>query len=331
MFGLGLVSVPSQAVADGFVAADHGSKIVEEKQVDARTVDLTVDTPLIQTSDPKIRLYLPDGWSKTTTKTWPVVYVYSGGPGTYIDWVTYTDLPATAKNSKAIVALVDGGKSQGFTDWYNGGKGGAPKWETFHTADVLQLIERNFHASTSRAVMGLSSGGQGAITYAARHPGLFKYAASYSGILHITKPGIPAMMLLTDYGAGEPTVPDPMAKWGNPLTDRMNWIDHDPYVKADGLRGTGLYISAGNGDQGPLDKGLVEQIGTSGFEGAQVYVLGSIGERLVGVTNEDFVAKLKLMGIPVTANLYGAGFHQWKYWDREYKKAWPLITSAIGA
>ncbi|WP_344829285.1 alpha/beta hydrolase family protein [Actinocorallia longicatena] len=329
--GLGLLSVTGQAVAAAPVPADDGGKIIERVQIDAQTVDITIDTPLIDSEDPKVRIIVPVGWSARAKRTWPVLTVLTGGPSDYLDWVNKTDLEVTSKAGRAIVVMPSGGRGQGYTNWYNKGKFGNPKWETFHTKELSQLIERNFRGGTSRAVMGISSGGQGGVTYAARNPGFYKYVASYSGIVHTTKPGIPAMMMLTDFGDAESTLKDPFDKWGNPLTDRMNWMDHDPYVLADRLRGTGLYLSAGNGDQGPLDKGLLEQIGSAGTDGAQTYILGSISERLVGMTNQDLVAKLKALGIPVTASLYGPGFHQWGYWDREYKKAWPLIMKAIGA
>ena len=45
------------------------------------------------------------------------------------------------------------GANGSYTDWYNYGKGGVPKWETFHTKEVIQLMERNYHAGTARAVM----------------------------------------------------------------------------------------------------------------------------------------------------------------------------------
>ncbi|POM26704.1 Diacylglycerol acyltransferase/mycolyltransferase Ag85B precursor [Actinomadura rubteroloni] len=313
-----------------YVPADDGGSIAESKQVDAQTIDLTIDTPLVDTSKPRIRLYTPAGWSRTSTATWPIVYVYGGGPGSYTEWAGHSDLPATAKRSRALVALVDGGKAQGFTDWYNGGRGGNPRWETFHTQEVLQLLERNFRASTNRAVMGISSGGQGALTYASRHPGLFKFAACFSSLLHITAPGLPEAMMFTDYARPEPTVPDPLAKWGDPAADRRNWLDHDPYEQAEGLRGTRLFVSAGDGTQGPLDEDLATLIAKNGLNGLQIYTEGAVSETLVASTTADFLDRLGQLGIPVTTDLYGPGFHQWKYWDREYKKAWPLIMDAIG-
>ncbi|NKZ06931.1 hypothetical protein HGB48_24795 [Actinomadura latina] len=70
------------------------------------------------------------------------------------------------------------------TDWWNRGGGGAPKWETFHLAELRQILERGYRAGPDRAVAGSSTGGLGALAYAARHRGLFRAAASFSGPVH---------------------------------------------------------------------------------------------------------------------------------------------------
>jgi len=47
--------------------------------------------------------------------------------------------------------------------WWNGGRGGPPKWETFHLVELLQLLERNWHASNKQAIAGVGMGGYGAV------------------------------------------------------------------------------------------------------------------------------------------------------------------------
>jgi S-formylglutathione hydrolase FrmB len=49
------------------------------------------------------------------------------------------------------------------------------------------------------------------------------------------------------------------------------------------------------------------------------------------MTSEAMVKKLRALKIPVTTDFYGNAWHQWAYWNREYKKAWPLLMKAIGA
>lgn len=309
------------------VAADDGATITAEHWLDRSTFDVTVKSPALHQSVP-VRVIVPKGWSKTGRRAWPVLYTYHGGNDTYISWTRSTAIEKQAAGWNAMIVMPDGGENGSYTDWYNYGRGGTPKWETFHTSEVIQLMERNYHAGTSRAVMGISSGAQGAITYAARHPGLFKYAASYSGILHPTSPGIPAVIMFEGliYGIGKT---DPFAIWGVPgrADADANWRAHDPYYLAQNLRGTGLYVSAGTtGNAGPLDpKNMTWD------QALKARLVAGTAEQIVGATSTSFVQRLHQLAIPVTTDLYGDGWHQWAYWNVEYHKAWPLIMKAIGA
>ncbi|MCD0450592.1 esterase family protein [Actinocorallia sp. API 0066] len=329
LLGVGLLGAPATAAA-GPVPADGGARIIETVHVTPRTVDITIDTPSITAMDPKARILLPESWTPDATRTWPVVYVLSGGPDVYTIWTEKTDIAETAAKDDVIVVMPDSGQSQGFVDWYNGGKGGSPKWETFHTRELRQLIERNYHGGVKRAVMGISSGGSGAMMYATRNPGLYKHVSSFSGVLHPTKPGVPAIMLLSDLTMGQ--VANPWNKLGDPLFDRWNWLEHDPYVNAAALRGTGVYISAGTtGLPGPLDPPPGVIIDQYGLPEAFVYYAAGMGsEKLVGMTNKDMAARLEAMDIPATIRLYGDGLHNWTYWNREYKIAWPEVMRALG-
>jgi len=336
---LGLFATPAVAepgpVPAGRAPADSGAKITDEQWVDERTLDITIDTPGIAHMDPQARILLPDGWSEDAARTWPVLYVLSGGPDPYTIWTEKTDIAKTAQGDDVIVVMPDSGKGGGFVDWYNRGRGGSPKWETFHTKELTQLIERNFRGNTNRAIMGLSSGGSGALMYATRNPGFYKYVASYSGIAHVTKPGVPTIMLLSDVIDGSTENADPYGKLGDPLWDRWNWLEHDPYVNAKNLRGSGVYLSSGTtGRVGELDltpQEVYEQKEGDLVEVAKAYVAGSVSEKLIGITNEDLAARLKAMNIPATVHLYGDGLHSWPWWNREYKLAWPLIMKALGA
>ncbi|GAB2806936.1 alpha/beta hydrolase family protein [Actinocorallia aurea] len=313
--------------------ADTGATVVGEQEVRARTLDLTVATPSIPFMQCKIRIFTPLGWSKNAARTWPVLYVYGGGGegGDYQGWDVMTDLKDYAAAWDVLVVMPEGGVSAGFTDWLRPKGGGVVNWETWHTSEVIQIIERNYRGGTDRAVMGISSGGQGAVTYAARHKGLFKYAASFSGILHMTKPGIPTMMELADMTSSTGATAD--QKWGDPVANRANWLAHDPYYLASNLRGVGLYLTTGTtGRPGPLDAtwgDVLEDMGVVG--GTQSQVVGGVGEALVGVTVKSFVARLKALGIPYTANIYGDGLHNWAYWNREFRSAWPHLMKALKA
>ncbi|MQY04162.1 alpha/beta hydrolase [Actinomadura macrotermitis] len=297
-----------------FAAADDGAKITEAVWSGKTRVDLTVQSPALGTAR-KVRVLVPRGWSATATRTWPTVYAFHGGNDSYVSWTRSTDIAAVAARYDTLVAMPEGANGS-YTDWYNNGKGGNPRWETFHTSEVRQLLERNFHAGALRAAIGISSGAQGAITYAGRHPGMFKYAAGYSGVLSMLSPGIPSLLMYTNTRPGT----DPNKIWGDPSGDRANWVAHDPLSLLPKMRGTRIYVSAGNGQPGPYDK-----------PGRAPWDVRYLSETQVGRATGDFVEQARKLGVPVTANLYGPGSHTWAYWKREMHRTWPAVMQSIGA
>jgi S-formylglutathione hydrolase FrmB len=296
------------------VPADNGAKIVSERWLDSRTFDVTVSTPSLE-KPAAIRVIVPAGWSSSATRTWPVVYAYHASRDTYVSWTRSTDIEEVAARYDVMVVMPETGYIGWFTDWWNYGKRGTPKWETFHTKDVLQLMERNYRAGTMRAAMGISASGYGAVKYAARTPGMFQYAASFSGLLHLTKPGFPVLVMVQSLERA-----DPLAIWGLPLINEDIWRANDPYRLAPRLRGTGLYISTGvTGRPGPYDHPTLTD------NGIQLH------EVLCGETTVSFVKELKRLGIPATTHIYQDGWHNWEAWQPEMHTAWPLMMSAIGA
>jgi S-formylglutathione hydrolase FrmB len=301
------------------VPADTGATIIAENWLDLRTADLTVNSPaLAQTVT--VRLIVPPRWTRGADRTWPVLYALHGGADNYTSWTRETDIEQLSSQWDVMVVTPECGSDGSFTDWWNGGLGGPPKWETFHVSEVRQLIERNYGAGRRRAVMGLSSGGEGAMMYSGRYPGMFRYAASYSGLLYQTMSGIPALLLnlFKDENINPPT-----RVWGDPVLDAANWRAHDPYWLVPRLRGTGLYVSSGNGQPGPLDD--LSQLDPQTLSAAEY------AEALVGKATESFVTRLQMLGVPGTIRLYGNGLHRWPYWLREMHISWPLMMNAIGA
>ncbi|MFF4234408.1 alpha/beta hydrolase [Actinomadura geliboluensis] len=311
-------TVPAQAralaLAGPSAKADDGARITAETKVGTREVDITIESPALGKSV-KTRILLPKGWTRDSAATWPILYAFHGGQDNYTSWTKNTDIEAWAAKYNVIVVMPEG-ENGSYTDWYNYGKGGSPKWETFHTAEVRQLMERNYHAGALRAAIGNSSGGAGAMAYAARHPGMFKYAASLSGILSMRSIGMPAMLMFTNAGNGQ----DPFAIWGIPWVDDANWAAHDPYSLADKLRGTQLFFSAGTtGRPGPGDPDVAP------------WDIGLLSEIAVGANNKDFQKRLDQLKIPYTAHIYGDGRHNWPAWVRESQSIWPALMKSIGA
>ncbi|HEX2313118.1 MAG TPA: alpha/beta hydrolase family protein [Thermomonospora sp.] len=281
--------------------------------MDGRTVDLTFHSAAVG-ERVKVRVLLPAGWSRNAGRTWPVVYAFHGGNDTYTAWSTKTDIADLAAPHGVMVVMPTGGRNGSYTDWWNDGQGGPPRWETFHTDELPQVMAR-YGAGDRRAVIGASSGGQGAMAYAARHPGMFAYAASFSGPTHITMDGMRAgITFINLLGTGA----DAFRIYGVPGRDDANWRAHDPYHLAPGLRGTGLYVSSG----------------TTGLNGphtppGSVWRLTQLAEIIVGRMNKAFLARLDELGIPVTAHIYGNGWHAWPEVNAELRNAWPHLLRAL--
>jgi len=208
--------------------------IVGQHRVAPRIVDLDVRSPALGRTA-KVRLLLPVGWERT--RRWPVLYLLHGCCDTYDSWTRETDVEDLPQLRDVLVVMPEGGPTGFYSDWLE--KGG-PRWETFHLVELRRLLERDFGAGPQRAIAGLSMGGFGALSYAARHPGLFKAAASYSGVVH------PLGDVELVQGIARDEGEDPDGLWGDPLAQRAVWAAHDPTEQAARLRGTRVFVSIGN-------------------------------------------------------------------------------------
>src|SRR4030095_3335104 len=92
---------------------------------------------------------------------------------TYESWTRSTDVEELALLRGVLVVMPEGGPVGWYSDWWNHGEGGPPAWETFHLGELRQLLERGYGAGDSRVIAGLSMGGFGALSYAARNPSMF--------------------------------------------------------------------------------------------------------------------------------------------------------------
>jgi S-formylglutathione hydrolase FrmB len=200
--------------------------------------------------------------------------------------------------------MPDGGRAGLYTNWLNHGDRGPPRWETFHTRELPHLLERELRAEQPFAIAGLSMGGLGAINYAARHPDMFSAAASYSGILN------PRSNTDIVFGLLRSEDVDPLAPWGNPVRDAAIWRAHDPIELAPRLRSTALFVSAGNGDSGPLDPP------GAGFDEL---------EAALRTQAEAFVSHLRGLEIAPHADFYDRWTHTWPYWRRELRRSLPIL------
>ena len=290
---------PEEAAAAATIGgpADSGARIIDVEELDERTVDLTIDSPAVGIQ--KVRLLLPTGFDQDADADWPVLYLLHGADDDYTSWTRETDVADLTADSDVLVVMPEAGEWGFYSDWWNGGEGGSPMWETFHLTEVRELLERNWQAGEDRAVAGLSMGGFGTMSYAGRHPELFKAAAAFSGVLNPIAPGFDI---------------DP-SLWGSRTEQSDIWEAHDPVVLAAALEGMPLYVSYGNGEVGPLDAA------DAGFDDLEAWL---------SEMNDAFVARLGELDIPVTVSAYGPGTHTWPYWERGLHEAMPMLLEALG-
>ncbi|HET9172310.1 MAG TPA: alpha/beta hydrolase-fold protein, partial [Actinospica sp.] len=203
--------------------ADDGAYVQSETWLDPRMADLKVGSLSVGALVP-VRIIVPASWSADSDgETWPVLFLLHGAHDNYTAWTRETDIESFVADKNVIVAMPEDGPTGIPTRWWNGGKQ-TPDYETFDAVELMQLLERDFDASSKRAVAGVSTGGYGAIMMAAHYPQTFAAAASYSGLLNTTYPGMPAVMRAIV--AREDIQPD--ALWGDPLRNVQLWNDDNP-------------------------------------------------------------------------------------------------------
>jgi diacylglycerol O-acyltransferase/trehalose O-mycolyltransferase len=288
--------------------ADDGSYISTETWLDGRMADLSVGSIAVDARVP-VRIIVPAGWSANESgRTWPVLYLLHGAHDDYTAWTRETDIESFAASRGVIVVMPSAGPTGIPTRWWNGGKN-KPDYETFQAVELMQLLERDFHAGSTRAVAGVSTGGYGAIMMAAHYPGTFTAAASYSGVVNTTYPGMPAVMRAIV--ARESIQPD--ALWGDPIRNVQLWNTDNPYAQATDLRNTSLFLSCGDGT-GPT----------------QSAALGQTLEKAVRPQNLAFAARLNVLGIPVQTDFYTGGVHDWVSWKGAFAASWPMLAAGLG-
>ncbi|GGL24669.1 alpha/beta hydrolase [Planomonospora parontospora] len=248
----------------------------------------------------RVRVLLPAGW-KPGSGPWPVLYLLNGCCQPAPDsWVTEGDAARLTSPYPVITVMPEGGAVGFYSDWRRG-----PKWETFHLTEVRAILERDYGAGDRRAVAGLSMGGFGAVSYAARHPGMFRAAASFSGVLDTTES---APWLLERHGE------DPRDLWGPPGGSEQ--AAHNPVALTSKLAGVRLYVSCGDGTPGPLDDPSAAR---------------DDGEATLLAQSQEFARRAGKAGLEVTTDFYGPGTHSWPYWRRALERSLPLLMDAVGA
>jgi S-formylglutathione hydrolase FrmB len=311
-------------------ARPRGARVVAEEKAGPRLVDLTIDSPALG-GPGMVRLLTPDGWEgRRPGDRWPVIYLLVGGDGNYTAWTEdYGSGIQDDPRLRNVLVVMPGMPLFGFyTDWFNHGSGGPPAVETFHLHEVRPLLERDYGAGLRRVAAGDSQGGFGALSYAARHPGLFQAVASFSGFVHPSQHPHAIEAAMTYLGL------DWKALWGDPVTERANWRAHDPYHLAERLRGLPVHLASGDGTVGALDPpGVAPDPEIPGLEDPDHPFPDDVispTETLMARESRALARRLNAVGARVTTHFY-AGTHSPSYWVREWHRSLPMLLHALHA
>jgi len=212
-------------------------RVTDVEVLDERTRDLTIDSPSVGTQ--KVRLLLPVRFEDEPETRWPVLYLLHGAWDDYTSWTRETDVADLTADLDLLVVMPEASEGGWYSDWWNSGEGGPPMWETFHLTELREILEQDWRADDRRVIAGLSMGGFGAMSYAARHPELFSAAASFSGVLD-------------PFGSD---FREDLALWGDKIDQAEIWAAHDPVSLAPALEelpllkdlGIPITVEAGSG------------------------------------------------------------------------------------
>lgn len=300
------------------VAPVPGVRVTKTHWYTDRRVGIWIYSPAMGESI-QVQILLARDWATRPDQSFPQLTMLDGmrPQGDQSGWAVFTKVEDFFRDKNVNVVLPVGGDSSFYTNWQRPDHGIKYKWETFLTKEMPPVIEGSWRSTSERAIEGLSMGGTGAMTLAARNPGLYRFAGSFSGILQMSTPGMPQAIkyALTDGGFNSDNMYGP--------ADNPAWAAHDPYVLAEKLRGTSLYIASGNGVSTKTDP-------PTGFPGLSSNYKGVGLEVLARETASHFSARLKSLGIPATTVNRTTGLHYWTYWEKDLVAAWPQAAQAIG-
>ena len=320
-------AAPADSGAPGTADAIH---VVSDQRTSDRVIKYRVSTPSLAKSAStslRVNVILPTGYDESDRR-YPVLYALPGTSNLADVWLTNIDTIKLTADLPLIIVVPDGtfnADGGGFyTNWVDQKtKYGVANWETFHTAELVPWVDENFRTLDDRehrAIVGLSQGGFGSLSYAARHPDLFGAVASFSGAASIYQGmlcRIGGPLLVSVIMTGLNGV-QPFAPFGDPVTNKANWLAHDPATQLDKLANTEIQLFTSTGAPGKNDLTDPAMVGTVALEA------------ILHQSNICFQQTAKALGIPIGWHSYPVGTHAWEYGTRSLRDYLPLLMDFFG-
>ncbi|WP_372492927.1 alpha/beta hydrolase [Nocardia sputi] len=307
-------------VPSSISAAPDGSRIAGAVQGSGRLVELTVHSaamantvavqvlPAVDSSAPAPTLYLLNG-------------IDGGADG---NWLSRTDVVEFFRDKQVNVVVPFGGASSYFTDWRADDPVlGRQRWATFLTRELPPLVDAAFGGNGANAIAGISMAGTSVFQLALAAPGLYRAIGSYSGCVRTSDPQGQVIVSAVVGGRRGNVV----NMWGPP-TDPA-WAANDPYLHADKLRGTAIYVSTGTGAPGPHD--TLDGAGIEHHPGKlfDQLLIGGVLETFADHCTRQLRDRLGELNIPAIFELRDNGTHSWSYWQEDLHSSWPVFAAAL--
>ena len=313
---LALASVLALALCAAPAAAAQDPRLIRTERLSPRLTELTLRTSELATPT-KVRVLVPAAYRSRPARRYPVLYLLHGASGDQTSWTNQGQGEAEALTAGVplIVVMPAGGRGGFYTNWFNNGAGGKPRWESWHIDRLIPYIDGHYRTRATRAkraIAGLSMGGFGTFSYASRHPDLFTAALSLSGAVDTSIPPGVGPEIIDSISAADGGPPGSL--WGPRETQEVRWRAHNPTDLAENLRGLKLWLLTGNGQPGgPFGGGSNIDITELGVA-AQAFTLHR---------------RLRELRIPHFFEDYGPGHHLWAYWNRGLRQTLPAITARL--
>jgi len=140
-------------------------------------------------------LYLPVGYYTQNQRRYPTIYLLSGIGGSHYEWPTYgvcSEMDQLIRNGQVqpmIVVMPSGNDNPAGgigSYWVNHAPpplSDGKRWGDYIWRDLVSHIDSKYRTipqRASRAIGGLSAGGQGALTHALTHPEIFGVVGAHS-------------------------------------------------------------------------------------------------------------------------------------------------------
>ena len=288
----------------------------------------TVRTPSLQmsaTTPLSVHVVLPTGYAQNPKRHYPVLYALPGTSNKADVWLRNIHTVELTKDLPLIVVIADGtynADGGGFyTNWVDQTTSrGVANWETFHTKELVPWVDgryRTIRSRGGRAIVGISQGGFGSMSYAARNPGLYGAVASFSGAADIYQ-GVQCQVgsaaLISGIMTGLNQV-QPFAPFGDPVTDADNWKAHDPGTIVKNLARTRIDLYTSEGMPGDSDIGDPAMPGTVAMEA------------ILHQSNLCFKDAADAAGVRYSWHSWTVGTHAWVYGDRSLKDYLPHLMT----